>query len=118
MQAVDRPRDPPASKRIAVSRPRPTDVRRPDPAVRPCRLAVMTAVIGYFIVAVIAIGAALLVAGPHHVVRRDPTFELEDVASRQVPILGALAAFAVTGVVFLVTQASNVPDATSTSFTT
>jgi hypothetical protein len=76
------------------------------------------AVIGYLVVATIAIGAALLVAGPHHVVKRDPTFELEDVSARQVPILGALAAFAVTGVVFLVTQARNVPDPSSTSFTT
>ena len=78
----------------------------------------MAAVIGYLVVAAIAIGAALLVAGPRHVVERDPTFELEDVAARHVPILGALAGFAVTGVVFLVTQASNVPDAGSTSFTT
>lgn len=78
----------------------------------------MAAVIGYLVVAIIAIVAAMFVAGSHHVVKRDPTFELEDVAARQVPILGALAAFAVTGVVFLVTQASNVPDATSTSFTT
>jgi hypothetical protein len=78
----------------------------------------MTAVIGYLIVVTIAIAAALVVAGPHYVVRRDPTFELEDVSARQVPILGALAGFAVTGVVFLVTQARNVPDATNTSFTT
>ncbi|MFL5758000.1 MAG: hypothetical protein ACJ77N_17105 [Chloroflexota bacterium] len=78
----------------------------------------MTALIGYIVVAVIAIAAALLVAGPHHAVNRDATFELEEVSGRQVPILGALAAFAVTGVVFLVTQAHNVPDANSTSFTT
>jgi hypothetical protein len=78
----------------------------------------MGAVIGYLVVATIAIGAALLVAGPRQVVRRDPTFELEDVSARQVPILGALAAFAVTGVVFLVTQARNVPDANGTSFST
>jgi hypothetical protein len=78
----------------------------------------VAALIGYLIIAIVAISAALLVAGPHHVVRRDPTFELEDVSARQVPILGALAGFAVTGVVFLVTQARNVPDATSTSFTT
>jgi len=78
----------------------------------------MAPVIGYLLVATVAIGVAWLVAGSHHVVKRDPTFELEDVAARQVPILGALAGFAVTGVVFLVTQASNVPDPTSTSFTT
>ena len=78
----------------------------------------MAAVVGYLVIATVAIVAALLIAGPRHVVKRDPTFELEDVSARQVPILGALAGFAVTGVVFLVTQASNVPDATSTSFTT
>lgn len=78
----------------------------------------MAAVIGFFVVAILAISAALLVAGPHHVVTRDPTFELEDVASRHVTILGALAGFAVTGVVFLVTQARNVPDPAGTSFTT
>jgi len=65
----------------------------------------MATVIGYLVIATLAVGAALLIAGPHHVVRRDPTFELEDVSGRQVPILGALAGFAVTGVVFLVTQA-------------
>lgn len=48
----------------------------------------MTAVVGFLVVAAIAIGAALLVASPHHVVQRDPTFELEDVSARQVPILG------------------------------
>ena len=78
----------------------------------------MPAVIGYLIVATVAIAAALVVAGPRHVVVRDPTFELDDVSARQVPILGALAGFAVTGVVFLVTQAHNVPDPGSTSFTT
>jgi hypothetical protein len=76
------------------------------------------AVIGYLVAAIVAIVAALSIAGPRHALERDPTFELEDVSARQVPILGALAGFAVTGVVFLVTQARNVPDATSTSFTT
>lgn len=78
----------------------------------------MPAVIGFLIVASAAIAATLLAAGPHHTGTRDPSFELEDVSARQVPILGALAGFAVTGVVFLVTQAQNVPDPTSTSFTT
>jgi hypothetical protein len=85
---------------------------------RAANLIRMAAVIGYLVVAILAVAAALLVAGPHHVVERDPTFELEDVSGRQVPILGALAGFAVTGVVFLVTQARNVPDPGSTSFTT
>lgn len=78
----------------------------------------MAAVVGYLVVVTIAIVAALLLAGPRRVIKRDPTFELEDVAARHVPILGALAGFAVTGVVFLVAQARNVPDPTSTSFTT
>lgn len=80
--------------------------------------SVMPAAIGFLIVATAAVAAALYLAGPHHTGVRDPSFELEDVSARQVPILGALAGFAVTGVVFLVTQAQNVPDPTSTSFTT
>src|SRR4029079_11870046 len=76
------------------------------------------AVIGYLIVATVAIASALVVAGPRHAVVRDPTFELDEVSARQVPILGALAGFAVTGVVFLVTQESNVPHPGSASFTT
>jgi hypothetical protein len=43
----------------------------------------MTAVIGYLVVAAIAIGAALVVAGPHDAVKRDPTFELEKVSERR-----------------------------------
>ncbi|MFN8631070.1 MAG: hypothetical protein U0838_12385 [Chloroflexota bacterium] len=78
----------------------------------------MAAVVGYVLVATLAIIATLIVAGPRHIVRRDPTFALEDVAGRQVSILGALAGFAVTGVVFLVTQAKNVPDPGGISFTT
>jgi hypothetical protein len=78
----------------------------------------MAAVVGYLVVATVAILIALVVAGPRYTVERDPTFELEDVASRQVGILSALAGFAVTGLVFLVTQARNVPDPSSTSFTT
>ena len=83
-----------------------------------CRVARMAAVVGYLVAASIAIAAALIVAGPHYVGRRDPTFEISDVATRHVGILGALAAFAVTGLVFLVTQARNVPDPTGISFTT
>ena len=78
----------------------------------------MAAVVGYLVAATIAVTAALLVAGPHHVVKRDPTFEIGDVAARQVGILGALAGFAVTALVFLVTQSRNVPDPASTAFTT
>lgn len=78
----------------------------------------MAAVIGYLLAASIAIGAALRVVGPRYVVRRDPTFEIGDVSARHVTILGGLAAFAVTGIIFLVTQAQNVPDASGASFTT
>jgi len=78
----------------------------------------MAAVVGFVVAATIAIAAALFVAGPHHVVKRDPTFEIGDVASRQVGIMSALAGFAVTALVFLVTQSRNVPDPASTSFTT
>jgi hypothetical protein len=78
----------------------------------------MAAVVGYVVAATIAIVAALVVAGPHHVVKRDPTFEVGDVATRQVGIMSALAGFAVTALVFLVTQSRNVPDPASTSFTT
>jgi hypothetical protein len=78
----------------------------------------MAAVVGYLIAATIAIAAALVVAGPHHTVKRDPTFEIGDVAARQVGIMSALAGFAVTALVFLVTQSRNVPDPSSTTFTT
>lgn len=78
----------------------------------------MAAVIGYFLAAGIAIGAALWVVGPRYVVARDPTFEIGDVSARHVTILGGLAAFAVTGIIFLVTQAQNVPDPSGASFTT
>lgn len=78
----------------------------------------MAAVIGYLVVACIAIGAALLVAGPHHVVKRDPSFELEKVSDRLVEIVSTLSGFAVTGLIFLVTQSNQVPDRNGTSFTT
>jgi hypothetical protein len=78
----------------------------------------VTAVVGYLVAATVAIAAAMLVAGPRYVVKRDPSFELGDIATRHVGIMSALAGFAVTGVVFLVTQARNVPDPSSSSFTT
>jgi hypothetical protein len=78
----------------------------------------MTAVVGYLVVATIAIALALVVAGPKRSVTRDPTFELEDVSGRMVGVMSALAGFAVTGIVFLVTQSHNVPDPSSAEFTT
>jgi hypothetical protein len=78
----------------------------------------MAAVIGYLVVGAITITAALLVAGPHHVAKRDPSFELEKVSDRLVEILSALTGFAVTGLIFLVTQAGQVADPNGTSFTT
>jgi hypothetical protein len=78
----------------------------------------MAAVIGYLVVAGIAVAAALLVAGPHSAARRDPAFDLEKVSDRLGGILSALTGFAVTGLIFLVTQSRNVPDPNGTSFTT
>jgi hypothetical protein len=57
----------------------------------------VTAVIGYLVVATVAVAAALLVAGPRYAVKRDPTFEMEKVSDRLVEILSALTGFAVTG---------------------
>jgi hypothetical protein len=78
----------------------------------------MTAVVGYLIVATVAVVLSLIVAGTRHTVRRDPTFELTEVSGRMVGVMSALAGFAVTGIVFLVTQSHNVPDPTGASFTT
>jgi hypothetical protein len=78
----------------------------------------MAAVVGFVVAATLTIAAAVWVAGPRYEVRRDPTFEIADVAARHVTILGGLAGFAVAGLVFLVTQARNVPDPAGTSFTT
>ena len=78
----------------------------------------MAAVVGYFVVATIAILVALVAAGPRHTVRRDPTLEIDVVAGRLVGVMSALAGFAVTGLVFLVTQADSVTDRNGTSFTT
>jgi hypothetical protein len=78
----------------------------------------MAAVVGYFVVATIAIVVALVAAGPRYVVQRDPTLDVDNVAARLVGVMSALGAFAVTALVFLVTQAHNVPDPDSTSFTT
>ena len=78
----------------------------------------MAAVVGFLVVATIAIVLALIAAGPRHAGRRDPTFEIDAVAGRQVGVLSSLAGFAVTGLVFLVTQAHNVPAASAQSFTT
>jgi hypothetical protein len=78
----------------------------------------MPAVAGAVVVAVVAIAISLVLAGPRHVVVRDPTFELKDVASRHVTVLGALAGFAVTAIVFLVTQARSMPDPSGDALTT
>jgi hypothetical protein len=78
----------------------------------------MTAVVGFLVAATLAIAAATWAVGFRYEVRRDRTFEIADVAARHVTVLGGLAGFAVAALVFLVTQARNVPDPTSTPFTT
>ena len=78
----------------------------------------MAAVIGYFVAASVAVAAGIWVVGGRYTVQRDPTFEIGDVAARHVPILGGLAGFAVTGLIFLVTQAGRVADPGGNSFTT
>jgi len=51
----------------------------------------MAAVTGYVVVATIAVALALRIAGPPWTVRRDPTFELQDVAGRLVGVMSGLA---------------------------
>jgi len=51
----------------------------------------MAAVTGYVVVATIAVALALRIAGPRWTVRRDPTFELQDVAGRFVGVMSGLA---------------------------
>ena len=86
--------------------------RRLPPAV------IAPAVPAFLLVASVAIAAALLAAGPRHTTVRDPAFGLEDVAGRHVSVLGALAGFAVTAIVLLVTQGRNVLEPTGLAFTT
>ena len=78
----------------------------------------MAAVVGFSIVATLAIVVALVVAGPRYTVRRDPTLDVDGVAGRLVGVMSALGAFAVTALVFLVTQARTIPDANGTPLTT
>ena len=78
----------------------------------------MVAVAGYLVVATVTVAIALRIAGPRWIARPDPTFELEDVAGRLVGVMSGLAGFAVTGLVFLVTQSRNVSDPQGTPFTT
>ena len=66
----------------------------------------------------VATAIALAAARSRPPGRRDPTFPVEDVASRHVSILGTLAGFAVTAIVLLVTQSRNLPGASDPSFTT
>jgi hypothetical protein len=78
----------------------------------------VVAVVGYLIAVSVAIAATVIAAGPRHVVRRDETLEIGDIAARQVSVIGGLAGFAVTGIVLLVTLSRNLPNASTTSFTT
>jgi hypothetical protein len=75
-------------------------------------------VVGWAAAAAIAVTVLLVAAGPRRAIRRDPTFAADEVAGRHVSILGALAGFAVTAIVLLVTQARNLPSASGVPFTT
>jgi hypothetical protein len=78
----------------------------------------VVAVVGYLIAVSVAIAATVIAAGPRQVTRRDESLEIGDIAARQVSVIGGLAGFAVTGIVLLVTLSRNLPDASTTSFTT
>ncbi len=75
-------------------------------------------VLGYLVAAAAAIVAALVVTGRGYVVRPDPDFDAHEPSGRLVGVLGALAGFAVTGIIFLVTQSGRTIDPNGTAFTT
>ena len=78
----------------------------------------MAAVGGYLVVAVVTIAVAWLAVGRHQKLSRDPSLDVAEVGGHYVPILGGLAGFAVTGMVLLVTLGRNLPEASTTSYTT
>jgi hypothetical protein len=77
----------------------------------------MAAVAAYLIAATGALAVTWFV-GRGDVVSRDPSTNLGEIAGRHVSILGSLAAFAVTGIVLLVTLGRDLPEAAGTNFTT
>ena len=77
----------------------------------------MIAVVGYLMSAVVTVTIGWIAVGRNQVLTRDPTFDPTDVARRYVTIMGSLAGFAVTGMIFLVTLGRSLPGASDPSFT-
>lgn len=97
---------------------RPTATNEARAVLRRVQSAAMTVVLGYLIAASVAVIGGLLVTGRGYVVRPDPEFDIHEPSGRLVGVLGALAGFAVTGIVFLVTQAHAGADPASPALTT
>jgi hypothetical protein len=78
----------------------------------------MAALLAFLVgtIATIVIGWATV--GRSQVLVRDPTFDPVEVGRRYVTILGGLAGFAVTGMIFLVTLGRSLPGADNASYTT
>lgn len=78
----------------------------------------MFALVGLVIGTLATVAVGWTTIGRGQVLTRDPTFDPEALGGRYVTILGGLAGFAVTGMVFLVTLGRSLPGADSPSFTT
>jgi hypothetical protein len=74
-------------------------------------LRAVVIVTGYLAAAGVAVVIAWLVAGRHYRVDRYTDVDLGQLGGRHVSIVGNLSAFAVTGMVLLVTLGRNLPDA-------
>jgi len=75
-------------------------------------------VVGYLVSVVVGILVLWAVVGRSFTVDRDPVVNLSELGGRHVGILSGLGGFAVTGMVLLVTLGRNLPDASSTAYTT
>lgn len=78
----------------------------------------MAVVVGFLVSVVIATLILWAVAGRRFTVDRDPHVNLGELAGRHTGILSGLGGFAVTGMVLLVTLGRNLPDTSSTAYTT
>ena len=78
----------------------------------------MVALLAFVIGTIAAIAVGWLVVGRSQVLARDPSFDPVEVGRRYVTILGGLAGFAVTGMIFLVTLGRSLPGADNASYTT